>query len=1037
MNQTTNRHIRVFISSTFQDLREEREYLIKIIIPQLQVEASKRDVTLTFVDLRWGITDEEVQNGKVLEICLNEIENCHPFFVGIIGDRYGWCPTTNDVNNNLIQRWGKWLLDDIEKELSITEIEMQHGALRVQDSIDASFFIKSTINTSKSDNPVKLKKLIDTIRNSHKYPFYSYDNKEQLGELVKERFTTILNHRFPIKSYSSIDKIGISQLEFAHSRTETFIKDKNAFNVINNFVSNDENKELYILGESGSGKSALIANWINESFPCENVDILYHYIGTSFERIDSYALLSILIEQIKNKNDISGLIDETKNINEQFKCAIQSVSSDKTLVIVLDALDQLFNIEDKSFMGSLPWGINNVKYIITSTYDNNINEIALARKGLIYEMPDTNSQGKKAFIELYLNKYGKSIEQEFLEQITNSDISNNYLRLKVLLDLLIHYGDHDNLNKVLDVFLTCPTKDFYQNVLSVYEDTFTRDLVSHCFSLLCFSRSGLQEDELQEMLEINQLKWSELYCSIHGHLVSVGGLLTFSHKNIFEAAKLRYIEYEERTHKEIIRYFGQDKTKRSMYEIPHHLMCTKEHFVLYKLLEIPDILLYHLKSDQPTLATYIKYLLDVDSQKYSINSLIPDFDKAIKYVSNPKEFYHGLGYFITTFFGDYNQGFICYENSLRFKDDENQLNDATTYNNIAYIYGQNGWYEKSIEFGQKALYIRTAELGNDHALVAQSLSVVGYAYDKLNDFPKAMDCFQKCLSIHLSQKENISDILVANDYNNIGHVFVNMGNLTRGLEFSQLAFELRRRNLGEMDFDTAMSYHNIGAIYSKMDRKQEAETYLEKAKTIWTDILGPNHPQIAIALFDLGVLYSETGKIELAIECMEAALNIREQKLSHLHPDFIGCLNQLSEITYNSNNHIKSVKYNELLYTLLKENADLIDKNRYGQITVGQRLYNSYLLISDYDYEKGLTTLSEIICTCEKYIPQNDTLILNLKMTKKMLEDKRTQGLSPTQPLKIQINQSHSTSNKSETNDSSVDTGENRFAKWIKALFFK
>lgn len=1037
MNQTNNRHIRVFISSTFQDLREEREYLIKIIIPQLQVEASKRDVTLTFVDLRWGITDEEVQNGKVLEICLNEIENCHPFFIGIIGDRYGWCPTTNDVNDNLIERWGKWLLDDIEKELSITEIEMQYGALRSQDSIDASFFIKEAINTSKSDNPFKLERLIYTIRNSQKYPYYCYDNKEQLGELIKERFISILNERFPIKSYSSIDKIEIAQSEFVHSRTETFIKDENAFNIIDNFVNNDENKELYILGESGSGKSALIANWVKESRPCENIDILSHFIGTTFERIDSSALLLILIEQIKNKYGISGIIDETRNINDQFKCAIRSIPSDKTLILVLDALDQLLNTEDKSFMGFLPSGINNVKYIITSTNDTNIKEIALARKGLIYEMPETNNREKKAFIELYLNKYGKSIEQQFLEQITNSDISNNYLRLKVLLDLLIHHGEHDNLNIVLDSFLSCPATDFYQNVLSVYENTFTRDLVSHCFSLLCFSKSGLQEDEIQEMLEINQLKWSELYCSIHGYLVSVGGLLTFSHKNIFEAAKLRYSENEERTHKEIIRYFGQDKTKRSMYEIPHHLLCTNDHFCLFKLLEIPDILHYYLKSDQPTLATYINYLLDVDSHKYSISSLVPDINKAIKYVSNPKEFYHGFGYFITTFFGEYNLGLICYESSLRFAEDKSLLNDATTYNNIAYIYGQNGMYRESIEFAQKALDIRTNALGSNHALVAQSLSVIGYAYDKLNDFPKAMDCFQKCSSIHLSQNRNINDILVANDYNNIGHVFVNMGNLTRGLEFSQLALELRRKNLGEKDFDTAMSLHNIGAIYFKLERKQEAEIYLDKAKTIWTDILGQNHPQIAIALFDLGILYSETGRIELAIKYTEEALNIREKNLNLLHPDYIACLNQLGELTYNSNNHKKSVKYNKRLYTLLKENADLIDKNRYGQITVGQRLYNSYLLLSDYDYENGLSTLSEIIGTCEKYIPQNDALILNLKMTKKMLEDKRMQGLSPTQPLKIQLSQSHTTSSKSETNDSSVEESGNRFAKWIKSLFFK
>ena len=42
------------------------------------------------VDLRWGITDE--QKGEVLPICLAEIERCRPYFIGLLGERYGWVP---------------------------------------------------------------------------------------------------------------------------------------------------------------------------------------------------------------------------------------------------------------------------------------------------------------------------------------------------------------------------------------------------------------------------------------------------------------------------------------------------------------------------------------------------------------------------------------------------------------------------------------------------------------------------------------------------------------------------------------------------------------------------------------------------------------------------------------------------------------------------------------------------------------------------------------------------------------------------------
>ena len=79
-NLIENRHIRVFISSTFQDMQDERDYLMKHTFPTLRKLASERDVTLTEIDLRWGITEEESLNGKVVEICLREIENSVPFF---------------------------------------------------------------------------------------------------------------------------------------------------------------------------------------------------------------------------------------------------------------------------------------------------------------------------------------------------------------------------------------------------------------------------------------------------------------------------------------------------------------------------------------------------------------------------------------------------------------------------------------------------------------------------------------------------------------------------------------------------------------------------------------------------------------------------------------------------------------------------------------------------------------------------------------------------------------------------------------------
>ena len=86
------REIRVFLSSTFHDFMQERDLLVKQLFPSLRRRAQKRGVELVDVDLRWDITKEESQQGKVIGICLAEIERCRPYFIGMLGERYGWTP---------------------------------------------------------------------------------------------------------------------------------------------------------------------------------------------------------------------------------------------------------------------------------------------------------------------------------------------------------------------------------------------------------------------------------------------------------------------------------------------------------------------------------------------------------------------------------------------------------------------------------------------------------------------------------------------------------------------------------------------------------------------------------------------------------------------------------------------------------------------------------------------------------------------------------------------------------------------------------
>ena len=92
---TAWRTIKVFVSSTFLDMHFERDHLARSVFPRLVEELAKYRIHLYPVDLRWGITDAESR--RALDICMDVLEDCRPFFLGLIGGRYGWIPLPTDL----------------------------------------------------------------------------------------------------------------------------------------------------------------------------------------------------------------------------------------------------------------------------------------------------------------------------------------------------------------------------------------------------------------------------------------------------------------------------------------------------------------------------------------------------------------------------------------------------------------------------------------------------------------------------------------------------------------------------------------------------------------------------------------------------------------------------------------------------------------------------------------------------------------------------------------------------------------------------
>ena len=81
------RNIRVFVSSTFLDMHGERDILSRYVFPEIKEYCSKKKINFFYVDLRWGITEDDFKNESSglspVDICLNEVEKMSSIFYWI------------------------------------------------------------------------------------------------------------------------------------------------------------------------------------------------------------------------------------------------------------------------------------------------------------------------------------------------------------------------------------------------------------------------------------------------------------------------------------------------------------------------------------------------------------------------------------------------------------------------------------------------------------------------------------------------------------------------------------------------------------------------------------------------------------------------------------------------------------------------------------------------------------------------------------------------------------------------------------------
>ncbi len=559
---TPKAELRLFISSTFRDLQEEREYLIKKVFPELRALCRSRGISFTEVDLRWGLTEEQQRLGRIIRTCLEEIDRCRPYFIGIIGKRYGWTPEYHEVAMDPdIQDRYPWIESLTLDGGSLLEMEFTHGALN--DDGGQAYFYRRKEEHGAVDNPERLEQLVEKIIATGR-PLHNFDTPEQLGEAVRADLLEIIESTWPANAVPSVlEREKLAHNAFAHSRRRAYIANPEYLIHFNQWLS-ARSSPLVIAAESGMGKSALIA-WLVSEYLRKNPQgfVIEHYVGASDDSTDHIGFMRRVIGEIKERYSLQDTIpNDTEELERVFPEWLARVGEvvgfeNDLLLIALDSIDQFqTHSRSLSWLGStFPIKIK----LIISCRDGETLDRLSTRQWETLTLRTLKEREREAIVARYLAEYHKSLPPSLLLKIGKDEKASSPLFLRTLSEELRLYGDHESLVEVADNYLKVENLDqLFVRTLERMENDYGTNIVRVVTMALALSRAGLAETHLLGASGVARVELSMLLHALDYHLLRTNGRINFFHKYLQRAVESRYLsdaDVKLETHRSLSEYF--------------------------------------------------------------------------------------------------------------------------------------------------------------------------------------------------------------------------------------------------------------------------------------------------------------------------------------------------------------------------------------------------------------------------------------------------------------------------------------------------
>ncbi|MCL2114846.1 MAG: NACHT domain-containing protein [Methanobrevibacter sp.] len=697
------------------------------------------------------------------------------------------------------------------------------------------------------------------------------DHIEELCNDVEDALTeTILEEINNFKDKDSLQKEIDLHSNFADERSKHFVGRINIIKDIKKYINSNNRSPLVIIGESGSGKTALLSH-LSEQLKNNQYLVISRFIGASPESSDIISLLKSISQEltIKYNKENSEIPDNFQEALSTFLSKLNYAKENNLpLIIFIDGLNQLSDIGKITELSWLPKKLpENVNLIVSTTEDASGKIKKLIDKKNIKFLKEMDFEEAKELLKSLLKSACRTLQKHQQKEIFNK-LKNGQspLFLKIAFEELLTWKSYTPQDEtILDDTIQEIIKKMFER-LSM-EKNHGEVLTSKMLSYLASSRYGLAENELIDILsydkkvmkDYNQRKsedspkvdklpfivYSRLFSDLEPYLIPKKHddfiLLNFHHHQFKEIIDETYPKDKKENHANLARYFN------NLYNDEKESMENKK----YELVTIDK----RIKEELPWQQLSSELFDDLISTLTDIQFFSELFDTELydlKHYWNKIEENHGL------------KIKKAYENVIK---NPSKYNKSEIFKLAMFLYNNNDLNEANIFYEyleNKAMMI------GDKNLLAVILGNQGAFYYAKNDLDKAIEKFKQQEKI---SRESLFKNTLQSSLGNQAVILFEQNKMGESMKLSRVQKNICREINHEKGLSRA--YGIQGAVLRKQ-KKYDQSLYLhEKEEMIVRKI--NNFEGLAVSLFNQSKVYLEIKKYDEALNLLKQANSISKK----------------------------------------------------------------------------------------------------------------------------------------------------------------